>query len=94
MRLRYTETALSEIEGIFLYLSERNPGAAKVLANRLKDVASLLKDYPLFGRESDEPGVRIASLVRFPFLIFYTISGDEVVILNVRHAARAWPWEG
>jgi plasmid stabilization system protein ParE len=93
MKLRYTETALVEIEDIFHYLFERNPGAANAVASRLKDVAGLLVDYPLLGRESDEPGVRIASLVRYPFLIFYALSGDEVVVLNVRHAARTWPWE-
>jgi plasmid stabilization system protein ParE len=32
-------------------------------------------------------------VVRYPFLIFYTVT-DEVVILHVRHAARLWPSEG
>ena len=32
-------------------------------------------------------------MVRYPFIIFYTVASDEVVILNVRHAARQWPWE-
>jgi toxin ParE1/3/4 len=93
MKLRYTETALREIEHIFQYLLERNPAVAKAVAIRLREIAALLEAYPSLGRESDEPGVRIASLVRYPFLIFYTISADEIVVLNVRHASRAWPWE-
>ena len=93
MRVRYTDTALAELDDIFRYLSERNPAAAKAVAARVRDVVAILADYPLFGRETDEPQVRVASLVRYPFLILYTVSGDEVIILNVRHAARLWPWD-
>ncbi|MFN3350592.1 type II toxin-antitoxin system RelE/ParE family toxin [Pseudorhodoplanes sp.] len=93
MKVRYTETAAGELEDILRYLSERNPRAATAVARRVKDVASLLAEYPLSGREVDESGVRMASLVRYPFLVFYTVTADEVVILNVRHAARQWPWE-
>jgi plasmid stabilization system protein ParE len=93
MRLRFTDTALSELNDILRFLSERNPRASTGVAKRVRDVAALLADYPFSGREADEPGVRIASVVRFPFIIFYTVASDEVVILNVRHAARQWPWE-
>jgi plasmid stabilization system protein ParE len=93
MKVRYTDTALGELENIFSYLFERNPAAAKSVAVRVKDIAALLEEYPFFGHESDEPSVRVASLVRYPFLVFYTVSADEIVILHVRHAARLWPWE-
>lgn len=93
MKVRYTDAALGELEDIFSYLFERNPAAAKAVAARVKDISALLADYPFLGRDADEPGVRIASLVRYPFLIFYTISTDEVVILHIRHAARLWPWD-
>jgi plasmid stabilization system protein ParE len=29
----------------------------------------------------------------YPYLIFYTVEADEVVILHVRHGARLKPWE-
>jgi toxin ParE1/3/4 len=93
MKVRFTDTAFGELEDILRYLSERNPGAAKAVARRVKDIALLLADYPLSGRETDESGVRIASMVRYPFLVFYTVTSDEVVNLSVRHAARQWSWE-
>ena len=92
MKVRYTDTAVGELEDVFKYLFDRNPAAAKAVAMCVKDVVALLADYPLIGRESDETGVRVASLVRYPFLIFYTVSPDELVILHVRHAARLLPW--
>lgn len=93
MKVRFTDTAARELEDILRYLSVRNPGAATAVARRVKDIASLLSDYPLSGREVDESGVRMASMVRYLFLVFYAVTNDEVVILNVRHAARQWPWE-
>jgi plasmid stabilization system protein ParE len=93
MRVRFTDTAIGELGDILRYLSERNPHVATAVAKRVKDIVALLADYPLSGREADESGVRIASMVRYPFLVFYTVNADEVVILNVRHAARMWPWE-
>jgi plasmid stabilization system protein ParE len=30
---------------------------------------------------------------RYPFIVFYSVEGDTIVILHVRHGARRWPWE-
>jgi toxin ParE1/3/4 len=37
--------------------------------------------------------VRVLSVVRYPFLVFYAIdnTADEIVILHVRHTARERP---
>ena len=32
--------------------------------------------------------VRVMPVVRYPYLIFYTVSGDELRILHIRHGAR------
>ena len=45
------------------------------------------------GCATDEEGVRIAPVGRFPTIVFYTITDDAVVILHVRHGARLRPWE-
>jgi len=37
--------------------------------------------------------VRVVPLIRYPFKIFYTISGETLIILHIRHAARR-PWGG
>lgn len=43
--------------------------------------------------KTDEPGVRMAPLGRYPYLIFYAIERDDVVVLHVRHGARLQPGE-
>lgn len=40
------------------------------------------------------PNVRVVPLVRYPFKIFYTVVGETVTILHIRHSARRpWPQE-
>jgi addiction module RelE/StbE family toxin len=93
MRIRYTATALLEIDDIALYISERNPAAAKALIDRIRNAIATLAEIPEMAQTTDEPGVRRLPLGSFPFLIFYTVENDEVVILHVRHGARRYPWE-
>ena len=93
MRLRYTRVALRELAEIFSYLSDRNPRAADAVIDRVEEVVAHLLDFPEMGHRTDEPGVRIASLGRYPYLIFYIVEGEEVAVVHVRHAARLKPWE-
>jgi hypothetical protein len=53
----------------------------------------LLEEFPFVGHLTDEPEVRVLSVVRYPFLIFYTIddAASEVVILHERHTAQERP---
>ena len=65
------------------------------MVNRLEELSALLAEFPLMGHRTDEGEVRVLSVVRYPFLIFYVIDDmtDEIVILHVRHAAQDRPEE-
>ena len=93
MKIRYTETALVEINEVFSYISERNAPAAKRVVARIEQTIQNLGDFPEMAQEADEPGVRRMPVTRYPFIVFYAIDADEVVILHVRHGAQRWPWE-
>jgi toxin ParE1/3/4 len=90
MKARWSETALVELESIFAYIHERNRTASIAVVERIEALISLLEDFPTMGHVTDENEVRVLSVVRYPFLIFYTIDAvaDEVVILHVRHGAQ------
>ena len=40
-------------------------------------------------------GVRRKYIQRFRYGLFYMVDekADELIIMNIRHAARRWPWE-
>jgi toxin ParE1/3/4 len=90
MRVRWSESALTDIDEIFSYIHERNRTAATAVIERIKAVAGLLQDFPEAGHLTDEPSVRIFPTVRHPYLVFYTVNPaeDEIVILHVRHGAQ------
>ena len=94
MKVRYSQTALRELDEIFAYIHERNPSAAVAVVDRIERLAGLIGELPLIGHRTDEEGVRMMPVVRYPFLIFYALSdrADEIVILHVRHAARLRPF--
>jgi plasmid stabilization system protein ParE len=88
MRLRYTRPALADLDSILEYISSNSlPGAARVHA-RIETVIGLLLTHPRIGVRTDDPSIRRVGAHPYPYLIFYEVSGDEIVIHAVRHAAR------
>jgi len=94
MKVRYTDTALAEIDSVFSYIEADSPAAAAVVTAQIHNTIALIGNAPRMGRVKYRHVVRMLPLRRYPqYLVFYTIEGNEVVILNVRHAARRRPWE-
>jgi plasmid stabilization system protein ParE len=93
MKTRYTDTALLEVEGAVSYLLERNPSSAAAFADLIDAAVATVLDHPYSAEETEIRGVRRVYIRRFRYSLFYTVEGDEIVILHVRHAARRWPWE-
>jgi hypothetical protein len=46
---------------------------------------------PAWGVPSSQTGVRILQPTRYPYRIYYTVQGDDVVILHIRHTSRQAP---
>lgn len=91
MRVRYTRTALEEIEGIFSYIAKDNPQAAAEVVAVFEKAVTRLANYPQSAVETDIAGVRAVLALPHPYLIFYSIESETLVIRNVRHAARRRP---
>jgi toxin ParE1/3/4 len=47
MKVRWSETALAQLDDIFLYIYERNRSAALSVAKRIEDLAAILGEFPL-----------------------------------------------
>ncbi len=90
MKIRWSETALSELDEIFSYIRQNNRRAAIAVVERIEALATLLQEFPLIGHLTDEASVRVLAVVRYPFLIFYAIdeAAGEIVVLHVLHTAQ------
>jgi plasmid stabilization system protein ParE len=93
MKVSFTETAYAELGDIHSFLIQINPTAARTVVARIESTVRQLGMFPYIGRPKYRQNVRMFPVRRFPYLIFYTIEADEVVILSIRHAARRRPAE-
>ncbi len=91
MNVRYTETALREVDEILSHIAADNPLAADEVAAVLQMTVRRLSDYPRLAIETDDPSVRVMPVLPYRYLIFYEIADDTIIIRNVRQSARQRP---
>lgn len=89
MRVRYSHRAVADLAAIADYLVERSPSGARAVEAAIRATVSLTADFPRCGRVvAQRPGVRVIPVTRYPYLVFYSVTEDTVVVLHIRHAAR------
>lgn len=94
MRVRFSKGALAQLDEILSELNEVNPSAAQRFEWRIRSIVQRIGRFPQGYQEVEErPGVRRVPLVRYPYLMFYRVSDDDVVVLRIIHGARKEPWE-
>lgn len=92
MRIRFTVTALREIDEICTYIGQDNPNAAAAVANAIQRTVDWICKHPDAAPIALE-NVRAKLVGRYQYRIFYTIESGELVIRNVRSTKRLKPWE-
>mgnify|MGYP002387125082 CR=1 FL=1 len=94
VRLVWTPEAKEDVRKIRDYVAKDSPGAAKALANRIKETAQRLRDSPLFGAEVPEFGrPEIREVLVGNYRIIYVPGKSAVTILRVFHGSRLLGFE-
>jgi plasmid stabilization system protein ParE len=88
VRLRYTRSALADLDEVLAYISARSPQGAKRVQARIKAVTNLLLRYPRIGTTTDDPDIRRMTASPYPYLVFYQPTESEIILHAVRHGAR------
>jgi len=88
VRIRYTRPAIADLEAVLAGISSHSPKGARRVQSRVQTFIELLADHPFIGARTDDPSIRRLPIPPYPYLIFYEVVGDEVIIHTVRHAAR------
>nr|WP_283810658.1 type II toxin-antitoxin system RelE/ParE family toxin [Rhodopseudomonas rhenobacensis] len=86
--MRYTAPALADLAGLLDYMSAHSPQGAKRVQARIKAIIELTLTHPQIGLRTEDPTVRRLTTSPYPYLVFYEIGNDEIIIHAVRHAAR------
>src|SRR5579863_10775983 len=88
MNVVYAPRALRDLDGIAAYLTERNPAAARRVLGAIKSSVDTLSFFTQIGRVVDNADHRRVPVLRYPYVIFYRIAGEELLILHIRHTSR------
>ncbi len=92
-KIKYTPAAVDDMDEIFSYISQDNIVAAEILLGRIDNKVSKLADFPNVGTVlSDEEYKIIKRCYRFmvihPYLVFYRVIDDVVIIHRILHSRR------
>ena len=88
MNLRYTRPALTDLEAVLDYIATQSPQGARRVPARVKAIIDLLLQHPHIGTRTDDPAIRRMVVLPYPYLIFYEVAEEELVIHAIRHMAR------
>lgn len=83
----FTEDAGNDVAFAARYYAGLRPGLGGEFSDRVVDTVYELAEQPYRGRKV-RPGVRQVVLGRFPYLIFYAVENDRVVVIAVISSAR------
>jgi toxin ParE1/3/4 len=88
VRLRVTRRAATQIAKALDYIEAESPQGANRMRERIQTLFLLLTHHPYAGQLTDLPGVRRLIVSPYPYLIFYRVTDDEVIVQRMRHTSR------
>jgi plasmid stabilization system protein ParE len=92
MNVRFSGPAFTQLADILSDLVSKNPIAARRFAARVDEVIARIDRFPESCQEIEErPDIRRVPL-RYPYLMFYRVVKDEILVVAVAHGAREKPW--
>jgi toxin ParE1/3/4 len=89
MTLRWTPTALRDLESLYGYISEDNATAAGATVESILAGIAVLPRHPEMGRAGRVAGTR--ELVVAPFVVAYRARRTSIEVVAIIHGARRWP---
>jgi len=90
VEIRWTRTALENLEAIATYIARDNPARAGSFVGEIKDKTEVLARFPAIGRPGRVPGTR-ELVVHENYVVPYRVKDGVGQILRVHHVARLWP---
>jgi toxin ParE1/3/4 len=92
MSVRWTESALGDLQAIQTHIALHSAKYARATVERLLNRTAVLEDHPQLGAVVPEYGQEsVRELAEWPYRIVNWVSGADVDVLAVVHGARRMP---
>lgn len=89
MNVRWSPTALRDIESVQAYIWRDNPTAAAATVGKILRGIEALVHQPAMGRKGRVGGTR--ELIIAPYVVAYRETKNVIELLAIIHSARRWP---
>ena len=88
MKVRYTVRALQDLRDALAYIDEQSPQGSRRVQARIQEVIEIIARNPEVGVVTGRRALRRLTAHPYPYLIFYRVEQDSVVIFGIRRGAR------
>lgn len=88
MSVRFTALSSRQIDKTLSYIRERSPSGAENVSQTISEAIDLLGHQPRSGRKTTKSSTRRLNLAPYPYIMFYLIIGDDVIVTRFVHSAR------
>ena len=89
-RIRWSDTAIDDLQRIKTYLEPIDAEMARSTLLAIRASVRRLKPWPLSAPSLDGAPFRKLSVPQTPYLIVFRIENDFVIVLRVYHSAQDW----
>ena len=91
-RIRFSKSAVNDLNSIREYIYDNNKEAAKeVVSYIIEKIETVLAVNPAAGRAGRVLRTRELVISKYPYIVPYKVRDDVVYILRVLHTSRKWP---
>ncbi len=88
-RVRYTQSAQTDLLEAWVFIAEDNPAAADRVLDTIERESNILLLQPLMGRARVELAANIRSWpTSTPYMLFYLADEEGITVIRVLHHAR------
>jgi addiction module RelE/StbE family toxin len=88
VKVRFTHRAARNLDEILDYIEARSPQGAAHVFDRMEAMLATLAERPEIGVTVPGTTFRRFVVAPYPYLIFYRVTAEAVIIHRIRHAAR------
>ncbi len=91
MQVKWLRKALQNLDEEATYIAQDDPGAARLVVQRVMAAVAMLADQPGLGRPGRVPGTRELIVAKTRYVVPYRVRGGTVEVLRVFHSSQRLP---
>ncbi|MBI5470669.1 type II toxin-antitoxin system RelE/ParE family toxin [Candidatus Kaiserbacteria bacterium] len=91
LKTRLSPRAVRDLTDIRNYLIKESPQGAESVRRAIERCVTAIGEFPGYGLETSNERVRVMPVSSYPYLVYFTVEKETIVVVHVRHSSRMPP---